>query len=131
MIDTTVENIISDLTVIGKISIGDKISTSADHLDINKESFLQGLVRIYNGDSRSKALSHISNMIDYTITVVTLMMESEHLKEKQGPSYWPRYYMLRRIISAFSKSRNGIKNLMLTYHLDKLVCMQLDDLLQK
>lgn len=129
MIDSTVENIISDLIVIGKISIGDKISTSTDHLDINKESFLQGLVRIYNGDSRSKALSHIINMINYTITIVELMMESEHLKEKKVSSYWPRYYMLRRIISAFSTSRNGIKNLMVTYHLDKLVCMQLEDLL--
>lgn len=135
--DSTIENIISDLNTVGKISIGDKIGVFNDHVDIQREGFLQSIMRIYNGDSRSKAISYISNIINLAITIMSLMMESEHFKQKDDESvnskniYQYRYYMLRRLLSSFVKSAGGLRNLTLTYHADDLVCKQLHDVIEK
>lgn len=129
--DITVQRLLDDLGTISKVGINDKLGTSCDSLDIQREGIRQSLKRTLYGDKRSKSISYIVNTVNTTIAILSLLMESIHLKDKNDTKYRVRYQTLYSLLSSLSRSKQGIENLQITYHSDGLLLIELKDLISK
>ena len=129
----TVNRILHDLHIISQISIGDKISTSSEHIDINREGIMQSIMRTIYRDSRMKTYSCIADTIHISMAMMTLLMESTHVREDTGSICYSsdRYHTLYSLYSALSGSTRGIENLITTYHSDAAMDIQLNKLLEE
>lgn len=87
-------------------------------------------MRIYNGDSRVKSITHIGQMVDVAIAIMALMMESEQMR-KGSEHHTIRCFILRHLLNSFIAAKVGLTNLTHTYHSDVLVCRQLTEIIER
>lgn len=129
--DITVQKLLDDLGTISKIGINDKLGTSSESLDIQKEGLRQSLERAFYGDKRSKSISYIFNTVNTTITIITLLMESEHMKSTSNSKYQTRYQYTYSLLTALGRARKGLGNLLVTYHSGGLLKIDLTEMMGK
>lgn len=122
--EVTIQRLLDDLNTIAKIGIGDKIGISTDTLDIQREGMRQSLLRSFNGDHRNKSIAHIFNVINTSIALISLMRESEQSRDCTSL----RYHQMRGLLDALSRSRDGLKNLQITYHNDGMLLISLREM---
>lgn len=119
--EATVARILHDLRIIARIRIGDKICITDERLDIDREGYLQPIVRTVYGSTRRKACTHINNTVDTAIALYTLLSESSKIDD--DGLY--RRLTLHNITSELKAASIGISNLITTYHNDMSVVTQL------
>lgn len=129
--DTQVlDGLLFNLDIIGGIAKGQKINTSDEFIDIERDSIFQGVVRSWNGESRKKAMMTVCNLVNNVIVYSELILESKYLlSEAKSPKRAERVQQLKKISNSLSLSRNGVKNLCETYSNDSNVMAKLKPLL--
>lgn len=105
----TIDRIIHELTTISKITKNSKVGTYKSFIIIEDNSIFQWYYRWTNADGRTKTSNRISEIINISILVSLLMMESPDKKYKSNVD---RFYKL------LNASRIGIENLLDTYKTD-------------
>ncbi len=105
----TVEKLLYELKTISEIQKNTKISTYKEFIVIESNSMFQWAYRWRYGDSRNATTTHIANIIDTVITVVTLMLENP---KKHGDT-------LRTFLERLRAGHIGMTNLCDTYKEDQ------------
>jgi hypothetical protein len=120
--DIFIDEIITNLKIIGLIQKNDKLSISSGHLKIDKEDNLQGLRRWFKRDSREQTIIFIKNIMKNLNDLMTRL--DIFTKEE---SCW----IIKRILCELENVELGIKNLKITYNDDSFVIVNLDNILAK
>lgn len=126
--DDTIQRLLSNLSIISKIEIGDKVSTTADVLDIQREGWRQSIYRSLHGDNRNRSMSVVSQTIDTTISMISLLMESQYMNDVDTPRYRHRYQSLYTLLSALYRCTKGLDNMRITYHNDGILVSDIRDM---
>jgi hypothetical protein len=129
--EDTIQRLLSNLSIISKIDIGDKVSTTGDTIDIQKEGWRQGLCRSLYGDNRSRSMSIIAQTIDTAISIAALLMESQYMTDVDTPRYRHRYQSLYMLLIALNRSIRGLNNMRITYHSDGILVSDIRDICGK
>lgn len=135
-----VNNIIINLRIISQIQLSDKITFKNDNFIIEKNDFLQGIIRWKNGDNRFLSLHHIENLLGNTFTVIEQLND---LKSDICRDLLSKYYitnniteklrndLLTLLIVELKNSLLGIENLRKTYNNDNLMKSKIELFIEK
>ena len=108
------------LKFLSKIRKGEKINVSANTLQ--PDSFVTSLSRsIFNTDNRQNTLTYIQNSINSAFQLFNIYIASTKLSEKT---------LAQQILSDICASKNGIRNLIITYQEDTMFCCSIETYLQ-
>jgi hypothetical protein len=118
-----IDNLITNLKVIGLIEINDKLVIRKGHLQIDHESNIRSLIRWFNRDSRDSILKFIKEVFRNIYHVINKIKSKEITDE----SSW----IFTRIISEFEKVEMGLNNLKITYSPDPVVIVTIDNIITK
>ncbi len=117
-----IDNIITNLKILNLVQINEKLSIRKGHLQIDKESSIQFVVRWFNRDSRDVILVFLKELVrNINITFNKIKLT----KEKQD------IWNLVRILSELEKSEIGLNNLKTTYSFDPVTTVFIDNLVDK
>lgn len=147
-LDNVLEKLLLNLQTVASIPKGKRIATTREFINIEQESFWQGIYRMSHGDSRDKAVTSIQNLIDTLIAYMELIMESRHLCSEAQTSEAAacdipiagleaisardkRIGWLKKINAGFSEAITGISNLCETYADDTNVVGRLTPTIKK
>jgi hypothetical protein len=115
------EDIISKLKFIGKIQKGDKINVKS--MFVQPESLATRLSRSFvNMDCRGNTLTFVKNTLGQSFNILYTYLNTGSICQKS---------MCLNIVEDIQNSKEGIKNLKVTYGCDIMLCCQLDTLLQE
>lgn len=120
--DNFIDDIITNLKIIGMVQKNDKLSISTGHLKIDKEDHVQFVRRWLNRDSRESTILFIKNVMKNLNDLIT-RLEIFEIDDK--------IWIVKRIVSELENVEVGIKNLKITYVNDSYVCVNLDNILSK
>jgi hypothetical protein len=114
-----IDNIITNLKIIGLIHVNEKLSIHKGHLYIDKIC-LQSLKRWYYKDSREIIIIYLRDLIKII----------QHLlnKMENKPNY---LWILAKIFTEMEHAKSGIINLKTTYSNDQVTVVKLDTILTK
>lgn len=118
-----IDNLITNLKVIGLIEINDKLVIRKGHLQIDHESNIRSIIRWFNRDSRDSILKFIKEVFRNIYHVINKIKSKEITDE----SSW----IFTRIISEFEKVEMGLNNLKITYSPDPVVIVTIDNIIIK
>ena len=118
-----IDNLITNLKVIGLIEINDKLIIRKGHLQIDHESNIRSIIRWFNRDSRDSILKFIKEVFRNIYHVINKIKSKEITDE----SSW----IFTRIISEFEKVEMGLNNLKITYSPDPVVIVTIDNIIIK
>ena len=118
-----IDNLITNLKVIGLIEINDKLIIRKGHLQIDHESNIRSIIRWFNRDSRDIILKFIKEVFRNIYHVINKIKSKEITDE----SSW----IFTRIISEFEKVEMGLNNLKITYSPDPVVIVTIDNIVIK
>ena len=118
-----IDNIITNLKVIGMIEINDKLIIRKGHLQIDHESNIRSIIRWFYRDSRDTILKFIKEVFRSMYNVVSKIKN----KEINDESSW----ILTRFVSEFEKVEIGLNNLKITYSPDPVVIVNIDNIVTK
>ena len=114
------EDTISKLKFLGRIQKGDKINVK--HMFVQPEGLATRISRsFFNLDTRGNMLNFVKNTIVQSFQIIYSYLSTGTLSHKS---------ICYNIIEDIINSKNGIKNLKITYCSDIMLCCQLDTLLQ-
>ena len=108
-----IDNIITNLKVIGMVEVNDKLVIRKGHLQIDHESNIRSIIRWYNRDSRDVILKFIKEVFRNMYHTVAKIKN----KEINDESSW----IVSRILTEFEKVEIGLNNLKITYSPDPVV----------
>lgn len=115
------DDTISKLKFIGKIQKGEKINVK--HMFIQPEGLATKISRSFiHLDSRGNTLNLIKTTLNQSFTILYSLSSNSNFSGKS---------VCIHIIEDIRKSKEGIKNLKLTYSADLMLCCQLECLLQE
>ena len=115
------DDTISKLKFIGKIQKGEKINVK--HMFIQPEGLATKISRSFiHLDSRGNTLTLIKTTLNQSFTILYSLSSNSNFGGKS---------VCIHIIEDIKKSKEGIKNLKLTYSADLMLCCQLECLLQE
>lgn len=115
------DDTISKLKFIGKIQKGEKINVK--HMFIQPEGLATKISRSFiHLDSRGNTLNLVKTTLNQSFTILYSLSSNSTFSNKS---------VCIHIIEDIKKSKDGIKNLKLTYSSDVMLCCQLDCLLQE
>ena len=103
--DTTEDQILVSLEVIGELNVGDKLIWEKDKSSVNIQAYgpLLGVRRIVNGQTRIITIQKLQNLISKSISM---------LQEDETNT---------RLKNALIKATHGLTNLKVTYESDKQI----------
>ena len=120
--DNFIDDIITNLKIIGLIEPNNKLSIKNGHLKLDKLDNLQFLRRWLNRDSREHTIIFLKNIIK---NVSELINRLDNFTETD------RRWIIRRIVCELENVEIGIKNLKTTYIDDSFIIVNLDNILCK
>lgn len=125
----SLENLIIDLRVIGKIGPGIKMNTKGVNLDLDDTTWYQSAIRWYRGDSRNISANKIKSLLKYASEIVEGVLEAH----KSNSNINLRIYgeltpieFLEMFIKVLRQSKIGMDNLKDTYHNDNRFCSEIE-----
>lgn len=120
--DSFIDDIITNLKIIGLIEPNNKLSIKNGHLKLDKLDNLQFIRRWLNRDSREQTIIFLKNIIK---NVSELIHRLENFTESD------KNWVLKRIVCELESVEIGIKNLKTTYIDDSFIIVNLDNILCK
>jgi uncharacterized protein YjcR len=117
-----IDLIITNLKIISKIKVNEKLCIRKGHLQIDRDYKLQSLKRWFYHDSRETALNYIKDLLR---NLVYLMNNISRFKKEE------LLFILTRILNETDSVEIGIKNLKVTYNDDPVTTVTLDNILLK
>ena len=120
--DNFIDDIITNLKIIGLIEPNNKLSIKNGHLKLDILDNLQFLRRWLNRDSREHTIIFLKNIIK---NVSELINRLDNFTETD------RRWIIRRIVCELENVEIGIKNLKTTYIDDSFIIVNLDNILCK
>ena len=120
--DSFIDDIITNLKIIGMIEKNNKLSIKNGHLKLDKIDNLQFLRRWFNRDSRDQTIIFLKNIIK---NVSELINRLDNFTESD------KNWIVKRIVNELEKVEIGIKNLKVTYVDDSFIIVNLDNILCK
>jgi len=112
-----VDNIITNMKIIGMIQKNEKLCIRKGHLQIQTESNFRNILRWINGDSRDQVIRFIKDIVR-SINVITNNKEFFDI-------------IKNRIQCEYENFELGINNLKVTYCTDPVIIVSLDNILSK
>ena len=120
--DNFIDDIITNLKIIGLIEPNNKLSIKNGHLKLDKLDNLQFIRRWLNRDSREHTIIFLKNIIKNV---------SELINRLDNFTDTDRKWIIRRIVCELENVEIGIKNLKTTYIDDSFIIVNLDNILCK
>ena len=120
--DSFIDDIITNLKIIGLIEPNNKLSIKNGHLKLDKLDNLQFIRRWLNRDSREHTIIFLKNIIK-NVSELTHRLDNFTENDKN--------WVLKRIVSELEGVEIGIKNLKTTYIDDSFIIVNLDNILCK
>lgn len=119
-VDTDVLGItLMNLKTIGEIQKNTKVSTNKDFLVVDEQTFISGLSRWRNDDSRQKTVKRIQMEVNNAISHSTWILESrwlsKNLEKHELYLRHSRIMLLIEIKQALQSASAGINALCITY----------------
>ena len=139
--DAQLQSIFTNLRILSRIEVGDKLYFANDQFSIDKWWYLQPLARWYYAESRASSLQHLQEFINKTFQVVDAIYSNEN----GGGSIEKNYYVelakpsvfkeesasiLITFITDLKNATGGIANLKQTYKDDITIVSALDILIE-
>jgi hypothetical protein len=119
-----IDNIITNLKILNLLQVNEKLSIRKGHLQIDKESNVQFMVRWFNRDSRDTILVFIKELIR---NINTSFNKMKYLK---GSADYSENNLIR-IINELEKSEIGLSNLKTTYAFDPVTTVIIENFIDK
>lgn len=111
---TSSSTILSNLYVLSRLDVHDKLITEAPRFSIRKASWLTGMIRKVYGESREHAVETLRLLFSAATNVVEL---AQYRDDAVGRD---------RMVSAMHNSLSGLDNLAMTYRDDYTIFSQLE-----
>jgi hypothetical protein len=111
------DNIITNLKIISKVKVDEKLCIRKGHLQIDNSSNFQFLKRWYYRDSRDFILLFIKDLIRSIINIF----------DKSNGSNWITLNLLREMENA----KTGLSNLKTTYSTDSIMIVKFEHVANK
>lgn len=105
-----IQDILTELKVIGSIQHGQKINTQDKRLELHYPSTLQAILRWYRGEDRTKNFERISKCFNSAFQCIDQLLTQ--------PNSETRNIFLARLLQALDAAANGLKKLKSTYKTD-------------
>jgi hypothetical protein len=137
--EETLQNTFTNLRILSKIEIGDKLYFYNDQFVIDKWTYLQPITRWYYAESRSTSLQHLQDFIQKVFTLVDVIyanengsLEKNYYVELSRPSVFKEENasILVTFINDLKNATVGISNLKQTYKNDITIISALDILIE-
>lgn len=78
------DEILTKMNFINDYEIGDKIGKYEDTIIVNKNSYLQGVVRYYNNESKEKSVEYLQELFEeYSVFLKEIISELQIVSDKQ------------------------------------------------
>jgi hypothetical protein len=116
--EETYDNIITNLKIISKIKVDEKLCIRKGHLQIDNSSNFQFLKRWYYRDSRDFILLFIKDLIRSISTV---------FEKSKGLANWVNQHILNEMENA----KTGLVNLKTTYSTDSIMIVKFEHVANK
>lgn len=116
--EETYDNIITNLKIIGKVKVDEKLCIRKGHLQIDNSSNFQFLKRWYFRDSRDFILLFIKDLIRSISTV---------FEKSKGFANWVNHHILNEMENA----KTGLVNLKTTYSTDSIMIVKFEHVANK
>jgi len=114
------EELISKLKFLSKIQKGEKMNVGGMFMQL--DCFKTTVSRtIWNVDSRQNTLTFIEKVLNNSTELIELFLNS---------SQHAQYVMASNIMKDLESSKNGIRNLKITYNNDVMFCSKIDTFIQ-
>ena len=117
-----IDSIITNLKIISIIQINEKLCITKGHLQIDKDSTLQGVKRWFNRDSREVVLNFIKELlknINYLFNKVKTLDKDEQT------------WIVGRVLYEMESIENGLNNLKTTYSFDPVTIVTIENIIIK
>jgi hypothetical protein len=128
---TLIDQLTLNLKVMGDIKSGDKLSTVNNNIEIDSYSYVRSLYRTYAGDSRSRTLEKLSEVIEDINKVTNQLLNIEPFADNILELPENNAKVLQDLIPDMVNANKGLMNLKLTYQGDVLTENKLDMLIKK
>ena len=115
-----IDNIITNLKIIGLVQINEKLCIRKGHLAIDNNSNLQFLIRWFNRDSRDIVIVFIKELIRNISTLIQKIQ-----------TYTETEWILTRTHSEMIRAEQGLNNLKTTYSDDQVVVVSYENFITK
>lgn len=138
-IEKKLESYLLNLKILSNIKEFDKLSTDGDNIIIDPPYIFQGLIRAWNGDSRTITITNINSLINYIFEISDILLEKELVNTSNNskflinkPKFMDNNSMLfQKIVIGLNESINGLQNLKITYIGDVSITSKLDLIITK
>jgi len=78
------DEILTKMNFINDYEIGDKIGKYENTIIVNKNSYLQGVVRYYNNESKEKSVEYLQELFEeYSVFLKEILSELQIVSDKQ------------------------------------------------
>ena len=138
-IEKKLDSYLLNLKILSNIKEFDKLSTDGDNIIIDTPHIFQGLIRAWNGDSRTITITNINSLINYIFEISDILLEKELVNTNNNskfiiakPKFMDNNSMLfQKIVIGLNESINGLQNLKITYIGDVSITSKLDLIITK
>lgn len=130
--DTWITKMLTQLKVVAQLEKGDKLCTEGALFYIEPSSYLtQCVKRTYHGETRTRNLQRISDVVDKIIDHLRSVIINTKLSKKTNTLEglicgMDTQTFIKRCLNALSMTINGLRNLSYSYTNDACVMAQLD-----
>lgn len=139
-----IDNIITNLKIIGMIQINDKLSVRKGHLQLDKESGVQFVKRWFFRDSRSMTINYIKEIVrNMNILFSRIKLNNSNnnnlinIHNTNNNTNIMSYtnediiWIMSRILGEMEKVEVGLNNLKTTYSFDPVTIVMLENIINK
>ena len=134
------DKIFVDLKILAKLPQNGKLNTIYNNqLYLENDSILQGIYRFLKGDSRTKTIEKIEDLINTSKQLANSLLQSSSMniyENSTSPSKFEvsefnkNYQQLKSLSNELKNSQKGINNLRVTYQNDTYVVSKLEVILE-
>lgn len=131
MNENFIDNIITNLKILGLLQINEKLSIRKGHLQIDRESNIQGVRRWISRDSREFSLVFIKEIIRNINTLFYKLKTELPSCKQQVYDTEEIHWVINRILPELENSEQGLANLRTTYTNDTVISVQIENMIYK
>lgn len=139
--ESQLQSVFTNLRILSRIEVGDKLFFSNDQFSIDKWNYLQPITRWYYAESRTTSLQHLQEFINKTFQIVDMIYSNENGGGAIEKNYYVEFAkpsvfkeesasILITFITDLKNATGGIANLKQTYKDDITVVSALDILIE-
>lgn len=129
--NNVIDQLTLNLKVMGDIKNGDKLSTVNNNIEIDAYSYVRALYRTYIGDSRTKTIEKLYEVIEDVNKITNQLLKFESFSDDIINLPDNNAKILQDLIPDMVNGKKGLSNLKLTYQGDVLTENKLDMLIKK